>query len=163
MKKVGSFHYSALVYIFIFVFKTSVINTVLQHLEMKYSKFAKAGVIIILLFSNLSFRTISNEDSFIEVYFTDKLDISNLAPIQSQLSEKNIRLNYDYLKFNSNGKLREIGYHVTYKKASGSYETTDTHTEIGFIIDITPNPKYGILIGTKEDIQKRRLVYERLK
>jgi hypothetical protein len=127
---------------------------------MKYLKFTKVAAITVLLFSNLSFRTISTEDHFVEVYFSDKLDINNLSKLQSDLLEKNIKLNYDYLKFTKDGKLEEIEYDVTYEKVRGSDKTTDTHSPIGFIIDTNVNPKFGIIVGAKEAIQKRRMLLE---
>lgn len=129
---------------------------------MKSSKLSMAAAIIVLLFTNLSFRTSPTEDSFVEVYFSNKLDISDLAKMQSDLSKKDIKLNYDYLKFNKDGKLKGIEYHVSYKKIGGSDETTDTNTEIGFIINTDPSPKskYGIIVGKKEDIQKRHMVLD---
>lgn len=101
-------------------------------------------------------------DSYIEIYFSDKLDISDLASIQANLLKKDTKLNYDYLKFDKYGKLRAIEYHVWYKKVGGSDKTTDTNTEIGFIIDtdVNPNPKYGIIVGKKDEIQKLRVKLE---
>jgi len=130
---------------------------------MKYLKFTKTAAIIVLLFSNLSFRAISNEDQFVEVYFSDKLDIQNLSQIKTELSKENIVLNYNYLQFDDDGKLKEIEYHVTYQKVGGSDKATNIHSPIGFIIDTNVNPKYGIIVGSKEAIQKRRLLLENLK
>lgn len=130
---------------------------------MKFSKFASTAAIIVLLFGTFAFRSLSNEDPFLEVYFSNKLDISNLAKIQSDLLKKDIKLNYDYLKFGKDGKLEGIKYNVFYKRVGGSDETTDTHTEIGFIIDTAPNPKYGIIVGEKDKIQKQRISMEEKK
>ena len=129
---------------------------------MKSSKFYMAAAIIVLLFTNLSFRSSPTEDSFTEVYFTNKLDINDLAKMQSDLSKKDIILNYDYLKFNADGKLKGIEYHVRYKRVGGSDETNDTNTEIGFIVNTDPNPtsKFGIIVGKKDDIQKRHIVLD---
>ena len=49
---------------------------------------------------------------------------------------------------------------VTAENFPGSDKTDDTNKEIGFIISTDPNPKYGIIVGSKETIQKRRLVLE---
>lgn len=130
---------------------------------MKYLKVSKAATVVVLLLFILSFRYKTTEDNYIEVYFSDSLNISNLSAIQSDLAEKNIKLNYDYLKFNSDGKLKEIKYRVWYKKVGGGDETTDAHNSIGFIIDTNPNPKYGIIVGEKDKIQKRRMDLERKK
>ncbi|MGN6193626.1 MAG: hypothetical protein ACTHOB_01730 [Ginsengibacter sp.] len=124
---------------------------------MKYSKVTKAATVVALLLFILSFRYKTTEE--IEVYFSDSFNISNLSAIQSDLAEKNIQLNYDYLKFNSDGKLKEIKYRVWYKEVGGGDETTDAHNSIGFIIDTNTNPKYGI-IGEKDKIQKRRMDLE---
>ena len=127
---------------------------------MKYLKLTKVAAVAILLLFILSFRSKTTEDSYIEVYFSDTLDISNLSAIQSDLAQKNIKLNYDYLKFNKDGKLKEIKYFVWYKKTGGGDETNDAHNPLGFIIDTNPNPKYGIIVGSKDGIQKRRLEWE---
>ena len=127
---------------------------------MKYLKLTKVAAVAILLLFILSFRSKTTEDSYIEVYFSDTLDISNLSAIQSDLAQKNIKLKYDYLKFNKDGKLKEIKYFVWYKKAGGGDETNDAHNPLGFIIDTNPNPKYGIIVGSKDGIQKRRLEWE---
>jgi hypothetical protein len=129
---------------------------------MKYLKLTKAAAAIVLLLSILSFRS-KTEDSYIEVYFSDTLNISNLSAIQSDLAEKNIKLNYDYLKFNKDGKLNEIKYSVWYKKVGGSDETNNAHNPIGFIIDTNSNPKYGIIVGQKDKIQKSRMDWENKK
>jgi len=44
---------------------------------------------------------------------------------------------------------------------SGADETEDTQKEIGFIINNNPNSKYGIIVGEKESIQKRRAILEK--
>jgi len=130
---------------------------------MKYLKVAKAAAAIVLLLSILSFRSKTTEDSYIEVYFSDTLNISDLSAIQSDLAEKNIKLNYDYLKFNKDGKLKEIKYSVWYKKVGGGDETNNAQNLIGFIIDTNSNPKYGIIVGQKDKIQKSRMDWENKK
>lgn len=129
---------------------------------MKTSNLLIASLVAFLAFANLSFNNAPAEDSFIEVYFSNKQDIKDLAQIQSDLLKKDIKLNYDYLKFNKDGKLQEIGYNVKTNKVGGSDETDDTNTEIGFIINTDPNPKakYGIIVGTKEQVQTIHKNYE---
>jgi hypothetical protein len=128
--------------------------------SMKYLKVTRTFVVAVLLLFILSFHYKPAEDNYLEVYFSDTLTIGNLSAIQSDLAEKQIKLSYDYLKFNNDGKLKEIKYHVWYKKVGGGDETTDTHNPIGFIIDTNPNPKYGIIVGAKDKIQKQRMDLE---
>ncbi|MEO8820780.1 MAG: hypothetical protein ABI267_10955, partial [Ginsengibacter sp.] len=99
-------------------------------------------------FCNLSFRNTPTDDSYIEIYFSDKLDISYLASIQSNLSKKYIKLNYDYLKFDKDGKLRAIEYHVWYKKVGGSDKTTETNKENGFIINTDLPPDTNMVLSS---------------
>lgn len=127
---------------------------------MKYLKVTKTSAVAVLLLFILSFRYQPAEDNYLEVYFSDTLTISNLSAIQSDLAEKQIKLNYDYLKFNKDSRLKEIKYQVWYKKVGGGDETTDTRKPIGFIIDTNPNPKYGIIVGAKDKIQKQRMDLE---
>lgn len=128
---------------------------------MKYSKIGVVGIVITLFFSSFTPLSKPPEDSFIEVYFSNKLNLADLAKIQSDLAEKEIRLNYDYLKFGNDGQLAGIEYHVKAWKVGGSDSTSDTRAEIGFIIDTAKNPKYGIIVGPKNAIQKRRMVLEK--
>jgi hypothetical protein len=50
-----------------------------------------------------------------------------------------------------------------YKKVGGGDETNNAHNPIGFIIDTNSNPKYGIIVGQKDKIQKRRMDWENKK
>jgi len=118
------------------------------------------GLLSLLFFCDFSSRVKTYESHFIEVYFSNKLTLSDLAKTQSDLSAKSIKLNYDYLRFGSDGKLTEIEYHVSAEKFGASDRSTNTAIELGFIIDTDPNPKFGIIAGTREQIQKRLKAFE---
>jgi len=122
---------------------------------MKYLTTTVIGILSILFLSNFSLRIQTHENHNIEVYFSNKLTLADLAKTQSELSAKSIKLNYDYLRFGSDGKLTEIEYHVSTEKFGASDKSTNTEIELGFIINTDPNPKFGIIAGTKEQIQKR--------
>jgi hypothetical protein len=130
---------------------------------MKLSKITLVGTLLIVFLSNFIKPSIKLDNSLIEVYFSNKQDIGNLAKIKSDLLEKSIKLNYDYLKFTPNGKLSAIEYQVTTDKFGGSDKTDDTNKEIGFIISTDPKSKFGIIVGTKESIQKRKIALENQK
>ncbi len=132
---------------------------------MKYLKAINCIAFTFIFFSNTSFRMKPTDDSFVEVYFSDKQNISDLAGIQATLAKQEIKLNYDLLRFDKEGKLQAIEYHVSYKKVSGSDKTNSTHEEIGFIINTDPHPNkhYGIIVGSKDSIQKRRKELENKK
>ena len=117
------------------------------------------GILATLLFcSFLTPKAVDN--NYIEMYFSRNLDINDLVKMKSELSSKNIQLNYSSLGFDNNGKLLKINYNVVTNKFSGSDKSEDLNEQIGFIICTDPNPKYGIIVGKKEYIEKRRLVLE---
>jgi len=124
---------------------------------MKSSKILILGIFVILLFSNFRQRSIWFQNGLIEVYFSNKLDIADLSKIKTDLLEKGIKLNYDYLKFGEDGKLVAIKYRVRGDKFGGADETDNLNNEIGFIINTNPNRKYDIIVGPKDDVQKRRI------
>lgn len=130
---------------------------------MKFSKIVITGLFVVLFFSNFKEVSICYQDSLIEVYFSNKLEITDLAKIKTDLSEKGFKLNYDYLKFGDNGKLIAIKYYVKAEKFGGGDESNNLNNEIGFIINTSPNPKYNIIVGTKEQIQKKRKMFENQK
>lgn len=132
---------------------------------MEVLKLLKPAVVAILLFSNLSFCSIPTDDQYIEVYFSDKLNINDLAKIETEMAERNIKLTYNYLRFNDKGKLKEIDYYVWYKRSGGGDKITDTHKENGFIINIDPDPKakYDVIVGDKDRIQQWRISLEKKK
>jgi hypothetical protein len=101
------------------------------------------------------------QKGLIEVYFSNRLDIADLAKIKTDLSEKGFKLNYDYLKFAGDGKLSAIKYFVKAEKFGGGDESDSLNTELGFIINTSPNRKYDIMVGTKEQIQKKRMTFEK--
>ncbi len=124
---------------------------------MKITVRALLGIAIILTL--LSFNRNPNqsiEDSFIEVYFSNKLEFNDLIKIKLDLSEKGIRVNYKKLEFTEDGKLSSINYKVTADKVGGSDQTDSLTEEIGFIINTSPKPRYGIIVGTKSQVQARR-------
>jgi hypothetical protein len=67
------------------------------------------------------------------------------------------------LKFGDNGKLVAIKYNVKAETFSGGDETDNLNNEIGFIINTSPISKYAIIVGSKEQIQKRRAILENQK
>jgi hypothetical protein len=92
--------------------------------------------------------------------FSNKLEITDLAKIETDLLEKGFKLNYNYLKFGDNGKLEAIKYYVKADKFSGSDESNNLTNETGFIINTNPKRKYDIIVGPKEQIQKKRMMFE---
>jgi hypothetical protein len=130
---------------------------------MKFSKIAITGLLMVLFFSNFKEATRCYQNSLIEVYFSNKLDIADLANMKTDLSEKGYKLNYDYLKFGDDGKLAAIKYYVKAEKFGGADESDNLNTELGFIINTSPNRTYDIIVGTKEQIQKRRMMFENKK
>ena len=130
---------------------------------MKFEKLIIVGSFLILFFSNFTQSARHIKNDIIEVYFSNKLDISDLSKIKADLVKESILLNYDYLKFTTEGKLSAIEYHVKAKKFGGSDKTDDTNKEIGFIVNFAPNAKYGIIIGEKDTIKKRKEVLENQK
>jgi len=129
---------------------------------MKFPKILKQGSFIVLAISCFSFCLKPTEERYVEVVFSHNLAISDLALIQNNLFKKEIFLNYDYLKFDKDGKLQAIKYSVKYKKVGGSDESEDMKRELGFIINTDSNlhPKYGIIVGFKDQIEKRRIQIE---
>ncbi len=130
---------------------------------MKFEKMIIVGSFLILIFSNFTQSSRYFENDIVEVYFSNKLDIIDLSKIKTDLMKENIILNYDYLKFTADGKLSAIEYHVKAKKFGGSDKTDDTNKEIGFIVNFAPDAKYGIIIGEKDTIKKRKEVLENQK
>jgi hypothetical protein len=130
---------------------------------MKFSKIAITGLLMVIFFSNFKEASMCYQNSLIEVYFSNRLDIADLAKIKTDLSEKGFKLNYDYLKFEGDGKLSAIKYFVKAEKFGGGDESDSLNTELGFIINTSPNRKYDIIVGTKEQIQKRRMTFENKK
>lgn len=128
---------------------------------MKLTKLTIIGGFLILFFSNFTQSPKHFENNVIEVYFSNKLDINDLCIIKTDLIKEGIKLNYDYLKFTADGKLSAIEYHVTTKKFGGGDKTDDINKEIGFIVNFNPNAKYGIIVGSKETIKKRREVLDK--
>ena len=127
---------------------------------MKHLKFTILGFFVVLIFSNFTNYTSNLDNNLIEIYFSNKLDINDLSKIKTDLFQQGIKLNYKSLKFGADDKLTQIDYYVTAGKFGGGDATEDTQKEIGFIINTDPNPKYGIIVGSKESIQKRRTVLE---
>jgi len=127
---------------------------------MKYAKMTIVGACLILFCSNFSAPPKVLEDTFVEIYFSNKLNLSDLAGIQSSLAAKEIKLNYTHLRFDTDGKLTEIEYRVAFHGVGGGDQTDNTKIEIGFIVNTSIKPKYGIIVGDKESIQKRRLIFE---
>jgi hypothetical protein len=129
--------------------------------NMKILKISIIAVFAILPFTNFAQQAINFESGYTEVFFSNKLDINDLAKIETDLSEKGINLNYNYLKFAKDGKLVAIEYHVTAGKVGAADKTEDTNVAIGFIVNTDPHGKYGIIAGQKESIQKRRIELEK--
>ncbi len=128
---------------------------------IKFSKSAFIGILVILFFSNFEGRLACFQKSFIEVYFSNKLNIDDLAKIKTDLSKKEINLNYDYLKFGDDGKLVAIKYYVKGEKFGGGDEADSlNNNEIGFIINTSLNRKYNVIVGSKKSIQKKRIALE---
>lgn len=65
--------------------------------------------------------------------------------------------------YTQNNELGVIEYQVTTDKFDGSDKTDDTNKEIGFIISTDPKSKFGIIVGSKESIQKRKIALENQK
>ena len=130
---------------------------------MKFSKLLLTGLLVIFLFSNFKNPSKRYQNNLIEVYFSNKLEIADLAKIKKDLLEKGFKLNYYYLKFGENGKLQAIKYYVKADKFGGGDESNNLTTEIGFVINTTPSRKYDIIVGTKEQIPKRRMMFENQK
>lgn len=128
---------------------------------MKLSKLTFTGVFLIIFLSNYAQGPNNFSKNIVEVYFSNKLDISDLSKIKLDLQEKNIQLSYRSLKFSPEGKLAAIEYDVRAKKYSGSDKADDLNKEIGFIINTDSTSKYGIFVGQKEVIQNRRKVLEK--
>ena len=53
-----------------------------------------------------------------------------------------------------------IKYFVKAEKFGGGDESDNLNSEMGFIINTGPNRKYDIIVGSKEEIEKRRLAFE---
>ena len=130
---------------------------------MKFSKIVVTGLLVVFFFSNFKDPSKRNQNNLIEVYFSNKLEIADLAKMKTDLLEKGFKLNYDYLRFGDNGKLKAIKYNVKADKFSGADESNNLTTEIGFVINTSPSRKYDIIVGTKEQIQKRRMMFENQK
>ncbi|MDP4164246.1 MAG: hypothetical protein Q8898_14185 [Bacillota bacterium] len=122
---------------------------------MKFSKIVITGLLVVLFFTDFKEAPVYYQNSLIEVYFSNKLDIADLAEIKADLAEKGFKLNYDYLKFGDNGKLTAIKYYVKAEKFGGGDESYNLNNELGFIINTSPNRKYDIIVGTKDQIQKK--------
>ena len=86
---------------------------------MKVLKYLFTVLLVLICFSNIKEVPMWYQNSLIEVYFSNKLDIADLAKIRADLSDKGFKLNYDYLKFGENGKLSAIKYFVKADKFGG--------------------------------------------
>ncbi|MGN6533735.1 MAG: hypothetical protein ACTHK0_18490 [Ginsengibacter sp.] len=127
---------------------------------MKFPKIIITGLLVVFFFSSFKDASKRNQNNLIEVYFSNKLEIADLAKIKTDLLEKGFKLNYNYLKFDDNGKLKAIKYYVKADKFSGADESNNLTTEIGFVINTSAGRKYDIIVGTKAQIQKRRIIFE---
>jgi len=130
---------------------------------MKFSKIVITALLVVLFFTNFKEAPAYYQNSLTEVYFSNKLDITDLAKIKTDLAEKGFKLNYDYLKFGDKGNLTAIKYFVKAAKFGGGDESDSLNNEPGFIINTSPNRKYDIIVGTKDQIQKRRMTLENQK
>lgn len=129
---------------------------------MKTAKRTLIAFFVFISFTNFTNGSyVLKEDAYIEVYFSNKLEFNDLVKIKLDLSEKAIILNYKQLEFNEDGKLSSIQYKFTADKVGGSDGSNNTAEEIGFIINTSTKPKYGIIVGTKKQIQQKRLMLEK--
>ena len=130
---------------------------------MLFPRILKISIPMMLAIFCCSFYIKPTSDKYVEVCFSDTLGIKDLSSIKNNLAENEIFLNFDYLKFNNNGKLQAIKYSVKYKTVGGADESKDMKKELGFIVNTDSNPhaKYGIIVGFKDQIEKRRIEIER--
>lgn len=94
------------------------------------------------IFCSFTKHDTSLNENIIEVYFSNKLDIYDLAKIKTDLQQQEIKLDHHSLKFGKDGKLTPISYNVNAGKFSGADSTDDTLKEISFIINKEPYAKY---------------------
>jgi hypothetical protein len=96
----------------------------------------------LLLFAS-SFKTASNDQTAngdqpkIEVVFNSQMKIDDLVKIKSDLSQKEIVLNYRKLEFDENGKLCLINFYVDCKDGfkGGAESTLSNQRRFGFYRD----------------------------
>lgn len=62
-------------------------------------------------------------DDNVKVVFDDNLSFNDLVAIKLHLAEKDIHITYNYMTFNSVGKLNSLDYNIK----SNSKQTTDTY------------------------------------
>lgn len=62
-------------------------------------------------------------DNNVKVVFDENLSLIDLVAIKQHLEDKNIHLTYNYMDFNSLGKLKSLDYNII----SNANETRDTY------------------------------------
>jgi hypothetical protein len=62
-------------------------------------------------------------DDNVKVVFDDNLSLNDLVAIKLHLAEKDIHITYNYMNFNSLGKLKSLDYNII----SNARQTKDTY------------------------------------
>lgn len=107
------------------------------------------GLILTVFTSGFTkFDLVNSNNEKIEVYFSNKLEFNDLVKMKLDLSQKQIVVNYQFLEFDNDGKLKSIGFTVISEgKYCGSGKTTNLKNEYGFSIDKTANAQFYFQVG----------------
>lgn len=108
----------------------------------------------LLSLSISGFKTDDNklieENSSVKVVFNRQLEFNDLAKIKSDLSKKNIVLNYKKLQFDDNGKLMSIDFNVDCKdgfSGSASEDNLTNQSRFGFFRNYSKDATVPFEVG----------------
>ena len=107
------------------------------------------GLILTLFTTGFTnFNSKSSDSEKIEVYFSKKLEFNDLVKMKLDLSQQQIILNYQSMEFDSQNKLKSIGFSVISEgKYCGSGKTGNLIKEYGFSIDKSPHAEIYFKVG----------------
>jgi hypothetical protein len=90
------------------------------------------------------------DETKVKVVFNRQLEFNDLVKIKSDLSQKNIVLNYKKLHFDDNGKLESIDFYVDCKdgfSGSASEDNLTNQSRFGFVRDYSASAKIPFETG----------------